>query len=89
MNSVGDIRQVAAYDGREVPPPQPLIDLLRDGFRADAATGAIIASAIAYDVRTIPPGTRTKVDAVAVQLDHRGPAPLRWTGLSLRSLVFS
>jgi hypothetical protein len=67
----GEIVQAAAYDGREHPPSEPLIDLLRQAFRADAKSGAIIASATVYDVRTIPPGSSTKTDAVAVELDHR------------------
>jgi hypothetical protein len=60
-----------AYDGREKPPSHPLIDMLRDGFRADASARKIIASAVVYDVRVTPPGTSVKIDAVAVELDHR------------------
>lgn len=71
MKPDGEITQAGAYDGREHPPSQPLIDLLRQGFRADARNGAIIASATVYDVRTIPPGATSKTDAVAVELDHR------------------
>jgi hypothetical protein len=71
MNPDGRIVQTAAYDGREHPPSQPLIDLLRQSFRAQAKDGAIIASATVYDVRTIPPGATEKTDAVAVELDHR------------------
>jgi hypothetical protein len=53
------------------PASQPLIDLMRTGFRAAAARGDIIASALAYDVRVLPPGSDAKTDAVAVELDHR------------------
>jgi hypothetical protein len=70
MKPSGEITQTMGYDGREHPPSQPLIDLLRDGFAADAKARAIIASAIVYDVRTIPPGSNEKVDAVAIELDH-------------------
>jgi hypothetical protein len=71
MKPDGSIVQTAAYDGREHPPSQPLIDLLRQSFRAEAKNGAIIASATVYDVRTIPPGATEKTDAVTVELDHR------------------
>jgi hypothetical protein len=71
MKPVGEIVLAGAYDGREHPPSQPLIDLLRQAFQADAKNGAIIASATVYDVRTIPPGATSKTDAVAVELDHR------------------
>jgi hypothetical protein len=67
----GNVALAMAYDGRENPPSQPLIDMLRDGFRADASTRKIIASAVVYDVRVTPPGTSDKMDAVAVELDHR------------------
>jgi len=71
MKPDGQIVQTAAYDGREHPPSEPLIDLLRQSFRAQGKDGAIIASATVYDVRTIPPGATDKTDAVAVELDHR------------------
>src|SRR5690348_1235831 len=71
MKSDGTIGQNMAYDGREHPPSQPLIDLLHGEFAADGKTGAIIASAVVYDVRTVPPGETEKTDAVAIELDHR------------------
>jgi len=71
MQADGTIVSVAGYDGRERPPSQAIIDLLRQGFHVDAAKGTIIASALIYDVRTIPPGQSEKTDAIAVELDHR------------------
>jgi hypothetical protein len=71
MKPDGTIVQVGAYDGREHPPSQSLIDLLRGAFTASAKSGDIIASATVYDVRTVPPGATEKSDAVAVELDHR------------------
>jgi hypothetical protein len=71
MKPDGEIVIAGASDGREHPPSQPLIDILRQSFHADAKSGAIIASATVYDVRTIPPGATSKTDAVAVELDHR------------------
>ena len=71
MRPDGAITQNAAYDGRQHPPSQPLLDLLHGAYVAEAKSGAIIASAIVYDVRTIPPGRTEKTDAIAVELDHR------------------
>jgi hypothetical protein len=71
LKSDGTIAQTAAYDGREHPPSQPLIDMLHDGFSAEAKAGAIIASATVYDVRVVTPGTTEKTDAVKIELDHR------------------
>jgi hypothetical protein len=71
MKVDGSIVMVAAYDGRDKPPSQPLIDLLRAGFIRDAKEGVILASATAYDVRVIPPGRTDKTDAVEIELDHR------------------
>jgi hypothetical protein len=71
MKPNGEIIQAASYDGRERPTSQSLIDILRDSFRAEAKSGAIIACATVYDVRTVPPGATAKTDAVAVELDHR------------------
>jgi hypothetical protein len=71
MKPNGEIVYAAGYDGREKPPSQAIIDILRDAFRADAVRKKIIASALVYDVRVIPPRSNTKTDAVAVELDHR------------------
>jgi hypothetical protein len=49
-----------------------MIDLLRAAFRRQAQEGTIMACALAYDIRTIPPGQSQKTDAIAVNLDHRG-----------------
>ena len=66
-----EIALTAAYDGRERPPSQPLIDLLHDGFHQEAVEGTIVASATVYDVRIARPGSTSKTDAVAIELDHR------------------
>jgi hypothetical protein len=71
MQVDGKIAQTAPYDGREHPPSQTIIDLLRGGFRAAAVENKIIASALVYDVKTVPPGRSEKTDAVAIDLDHR------------------
>ena len=71
MKPDGQIALAAAYDGRERPPSQPIIDLLHDGFHRDAIAGSIIASATVYDVRVVPPGETSKTDAIEIELDHR------------------
>lgn len=71
MKPDGEIALTAAYDGTDDPPSAQLIELLHDGFRLGAEKGAHIATALAYDVRVVPPGTTEKTDAVSVELDHR------------------
>jgi hypothetical protein len=71
MKIDGSVALAAADDGTARPFSNPLIKMLRDGFVAQAKDGTIVASALAYDVRVIPPGATEKKDAVAVELDHR------------------
>jgi hypothetical protein len=66
----GEIVSVAAYDG-EHPPSQNLIDILQATFKADAAEGYMVATALVYDVRIVPPRESEKCDAIALDLDHR------------------
>jgi hypothetical protein len=70
MNHLGGISHQAAYSGTEQPPSSELIDLLRSAFRSAGRSGECRATALAYDVRTQLPGSETKSDAVAVELDH-------------------
>jgi hypothetical protein len=72
MNSDGKIAAVAGYTGVEQPKSQEVIDLLKGTFHRQAENGTIKACALAYDIRTIPPGQTQKTDAIAVNLDHRG-----------------
>jgi hypothetical protein len=62
---------VAGYTGDEHPKSTDVIALLKKGFRKDGAAGKIIASALVYDVRIVPPGCTDKSDAVAIDLNHR------------------
>ncbi len=72
MNSDRKIASVGGDTGDEHPKSQEMIDLLRAAFRRQAQEGTIMACALAYDIRTIPPGQSQKTDAIAVNLDHRG-----------------
>jgi len=71
MTPSGEIVSVAGYDGREQPPSQEVINLLKDGFRAGAKENKYRATGLFFDARTIPPGTNEKTDAVAIALDHK------------------
>jgi hypothetical protein len=71
MKPDGEVVYVAAYDGRELPPTQDLIDQLEGAFRREAFAGEYRATALVYDVLVIPPGGDMKRDAIAVALDHR------------------
>ena len=66
----GEIAVLAAHEGEERPPSQKLIDSLLATFRQAAAAKTYRATAILFDVRTVPPGATEKTDAVAVRLDH-------------------
>jgi hypothetical protein len=71
MDPTGKITSVGGYTGDEHPKPTEVIDLLKAAYRRDGETGKIMACALVYDIRTIPPGQTQKTDAVRVDLDHR------------------
>ena len=71
MKPDGQIVSIAADNGEENPPSQSVIDILRSTFKIAASKQEYIATAIIYDVLTIPPKRETKTDAIAVALDHR------------------
>lgn len=71
MLSDGEIRHVGAQiEGEEYPGAQPLIELLTESFRKEAAAGRLRAAAMAYDVLTVPPGKSQKQDAICCSLEH-------------------
>ena len=71
MNRLGGISHESAFPGSEQPPSSEVVDLLRRAFRSAGRSGDYRATAIAYDARVQVPGTESKTDAVAVELDHR------------------
>ena len=71
MDAKGKITSVGAAPGGEHPPSTEVIALLKGAYRSQGASGKIIACALVYDVRTIPPGATEKTDAVAIDLNHR------------------
>ena len=72
MQADGKIAAVATYEGDEHPPSQKVIDSSAQAFRHGAKEGKYRATGLSYDIRTIPPGSKDKTDAVAVRLDHAG-----------------
>lgn len=71
MDPTGKITNVGGYTGDEHPKSTEVIDLLKKAYRRDGESGKIMACALVYDIRTIPPGQTEKTDAVAVDLNHR------------------
>ena len=71
MSADGQIVHTGGWTGEEHPESTEVIELLEKGFRAGAVRGEYKATAIVYDIRTIPPGKQDKQDAIAVALDHR------------------
>ncbi len=71
MSADGEIAHTAGWTGDEQPASTEVIELLERGFRAGAQRGEYKATALVFDIRTIPPGKEEKQDAIAVALDHR------------------
>ncbi|WP_174875594.1 hypothetical protein [Vogesella oryzae] len=71
LKTNGEIASVAGYDGREQPPSNDIIHMLKEGFVKGATSGEYRATALVYDVRVALPSTGTKSDAIAVSLNHR------------------
>ena len=65
----GRLAAVAVKPTEERPPSQKVIDDLLQAFRAGARKQMYLATGMAIDVRTIPPGETQKTDAVEVRLD--------------------
>ena len=70
MKPDGQIVSVGAAGESDQPPSQELIDILKVTFREAAAAGEYKATAVVFDILTIPPGETEKVDAIAIALDH-------------------
>jgi hypothetical protein len=71
MDPSNKITSVGGYNGSEHPKSTEIIDLLKGAFQRQAETNAIMACALVYDIRTIPPGQTQKTDAIEVDLEHR------------------
>lgn len=71
LKANGEIVSVAGYDGREHPPSNDIIHLLKEGFVKGAKSREYKATALVYDVRVVLPSTGKKSDAIAVSLNHR------------------
>lgn len=64
----GEIRHVAAWDGRELPPGRELAELLANGLRETVAEYEAVAMFMNVTVRAAPGGSGR--DAVQAALEH-------------------
>ena len=66
----GQVRYVAATNGEEYPGAKPLLEILTTELRSMAASGAIRASGICFDVLVAPNPDVTKKDAIQGRMEH-------------------
>ena len=71
ITAEGKIVHHGAYTGIEQPKSADVIKLLIESFQKSAEEKKVIATAIIYDIKTIPPGQTEKTDAICVSLEHR------------------
>ncbi len=67
----GKITAISSWTEDEQPSSTEVIELLKKGFKSGASKGEYKATVLVCDIRTIPPGSDKKRDAVSVELDHR------------------
>jgi hypothetical protein len=70
INPSGQFEMYAAYNGEEHPEPSAIVALLTEGFREGVADRRMRAFGACVDVRTIPPGSTEKCDAVMLSMEH-------------------
>lgn len=70
ITSSGEVKLVSSDIGTEHPDSQSVIDALVNGFRQEAAIGAVRAIGVCLDVLAIPPGGSQKLDAICARLEH-------------------
>lgn len=75
------------YPGdEEYPEPELVVKYLTKKLQHGAKTDEYLASAMAFDCRTIPPGSSHKMETVAINLDHNNYySVVRLTPYQLRS----
>jgi hypothetical protein len=71
LTADGKVAGVGVYDGREHPPSNDVITLLKEAFIQGAKSGEYTATALIYDVRVILPSSGKKSDAIAISLNHQ------------------
>jgi hypothetical protein len=69
MSPSGAISRIETPKGDH--PPKELVVLIEQGFVDGAQQGLYKATAVALDVKTVPPGKNESQNAVEVRLDHR------------------
>jgi hypothetical protein len=69
MSPSGKVSRTEPPAGDE--PPRELVAMIEQGFIDGAQQGLYKATALALDVKTIPPGRKERQNAIEVRLDHR------------------
>lgn len=67
----GEVQPADTVDTSKRFDPVQMVDAMHKRFREGAIRGELRATAMAIDVRVVPPGKAQKSDAVCVRLDHR------------------
>jgi len=71
LTDSGKVEAAMSYNYQEHPSATEVITTLHAGLAAKARAGLVRATALAYNARVQPPGTSSKSDAVAIELEHR------------------
>ncbi len=67
----GEIAYLAGYDGREQPPSQDIIHLLKTALVQGASSGQYEATVLVYGVKAKLPDSGQMSDAIAMSINHR------------------
>ena len=67
----GKVEFSGAYDTQHHPPWDSLIELIRTGLRNTATMGPIVADAVVFSARGVPPGGTQAIDVLEIELEHR------------------
>lgn len=71
VDSKGEIRFIAYWDGNDRPLSEDLIKTYQEKFKEQAAQKEIKASGLVYDAKIFPAGSSVKQDGIIVELDHQ------------------
>jgi hypothetical protein len=70
VDQAGKTGLFAAYDGREQPPSQALIDMMVESFKREGPVMGYRAIGICFDVLATLPGQTSKTDAIQVAIEY-------------------
>ncbi len=69
MDMDRNMSSLAGFDGREQPPSEDIMTIIREGFSERVVKHSICASGLAYDV-LVTDANGAKEDAICIELDH-------------------